>query len=496
MRGLVNRLLSGLRRRLHLMESRDGDQLRRQIAALRKDNHLMLRKLHEAVRRVEKRATAAEKRAQKFHEHLVSLKTRVDTMSPRIRQLDTSNRRSEARASSSAAPPVLSGSLAVNDRDWRLLQACSICDQSGATLVCEYNRFALDPAPEPGLETYNYALCHTCGTVYASRRPIGERYRLLFENFTESLGRTPSENPILNPRPLTPEARVELQRRAQRGVFVSEHSGVKRRDWIAGLLSDRLGAARHVELLGSLLSLDRPRVLEIRSRTGAILDGLRRLYGADVSALAIFESQQLLLQTVYGIRADALIDFEDFRIPYDGQFDLIVSNHMMTHAISPRRFLSTLRERLRPGGHLYLYNEPDDAGFTHLGESIFGMLNPFHLQSFDRAALVRALSANGFSTSFVGHFDLNFYALAQKTDDAVLHPIDEKGRLARIAAYRRARDLAVLRLPEDLRGPFAHEWDAILERAVAAGLVEIGKSGRIMRTSKRKETAHHEVAYH
>jgi SAM-dependent methyltransferase len=491
MRALFNRVVAGVRHRLQ--GGGDGDHFRREISALRKDLRHMVRELHQTVRRVENRAIAAERRTKKSDKRLVSLKKQLDTLHEQIRQVDRSEKPSGAPAISLAAPPALPAPFPSTDRDWRLLQACSVCEQPGSTMVCEYNRFVLDRPPEPGLETYNYSLCHTCGTVYATRRPTGERYRVLFENFTESLGRTPSDNPVLDPRRLTPEARVELQRRAQRGALVSEHSGVKRSEWIKGLLPDRLGGGRHVELLGSLLSLDRPRVLEIRSKTGAILQGLRRLYGADVSALAIFESQQFLLQAVYGIRADALIDFEDFRIPYDGEFDLIISNHMVTHAISPRRFLSTVRERLRPGGHLYLYNEPDEAGFTHLGESIFGMLNPFHLQTFDRAALVRALAANGFSVTFVGHLDLNFYALAQRADDEAFDPINEEQRLARIGAYRRARDLAVLRLPEDLRGPFAHEWDAIVKRAVAAGLVEIGKSGRI--NIRRKEAGAREVAY-
>jgi SAM-dependent methyltransferase len=237
-------------------------------------------------------------------------------------------------------------------------------------------------------------------------------------------------------------------------------------------------------------------VLEIRSRTGAILQGLQRLYGAEVAALAIFESQQFLLQTVYGIRAEALIDFEEFRILYEGQFDLIVSNHMLTHALSPRQFLATIREHMRPGGYLYLYNEPDDAEFTDYGQSMFNVLNPFHMQAYDRSALMRALAANGFAIRFIGHIDLNFYALAQMVDAAPFSPLSEADRAARLAAYARARDVAVLRAPKEVRPRFAAEWDGVLERAVVSGLADLDGRGRIsVRPPKQRRAVAADTAY-
>jgi SAM-dependent methyltransferase len=234
-----------------------------------------------------------------------------------------------------------------------------------------------------------------------------------------------------------------------------------------------------VELLGSLLTLREPRVLEIRPRTGAILDALRRSCGASVYALPIFESQQEMVKGLYGIPADALIDFEHFEIPYEGPFDLIVSNHMLTHAVAPGEFLDVVRAALAPGGHLYLYNEMDEVEFLSDSKSIFRVMNPFHMQVFTPTSLTRALAAHGFETVFLGHTDrIQMMCLARSATPAtVVMPKDERKR--RLRRYTAARDFAILSLPDDRRGAFAHEWDAVVERAVIEGTATLDERGRV-----------------
>ena len=124
-------------------------------------------------------------------------------------------------------------------------------------------------------------------------------------------------------------------------------------------------------------------MLEIRPRFGAIGAALRRLYGGETFALPLFEAQQVLVREAYGTCADYMLDYDSFQIPYTGCFDLIVANHLVTHAVRPGETLATIRQRLAPGGHLYLYNEPDEADFLETGKSIFNTLNAFHLQTFD-----------------------------------------------------------------------------------------------------------------
>jgi SAM-dependent methyltransferase len=368
---------------------------------------------------------------------------------------------------------------------------CPVCDATARTLVSEFNRFLLYEAPpDEAAPVYDYSLCHGCGVVYATKRPSGARYQWLFHHFEETLGRLPWNGAVaklsVSTFELSEDEKAELRRRAARGVFVSEHEGVSRKEYLPVLSGDRLANSAHVELLGSLLDLRGARLLEIRSRAGSIGAGLRRLYGADPYAMAIFENQRFVIEEVYGIPT-SLIDFESFSIPHAGPFDLVVSNHMLTHAVRPRDFLATVRTRLRPGGYLYLYNEPDDAEYLSEGKSMFSTMNAFHLQTFDGKSLVRALAANGFSVMFLTRFGGHFLCLSRMDDEP-------RGRISmddlelerRRKLYLQARDTAILMVPPKFRDRVGPLWEGAAERALAAGTAEIGEKGdvRIRRAAK------------
>ena len=367
------------------------------------------------------------------------------------------------------------------------LEHCPVCGGADSTRVSKYNRFILfDRVPDSAAPIYNYSLCHACGVVFAARRPAGERYRWLLERFEETLGRTEVGAPrpgkfALSSSSLTDDARIRLRQLAANGVFVSSHSGVSRKDYLPSLMNDRLASSMHVEILGSLLRLRAPRVLEIRSRLGSIAAMLQRLYGAECAMMTLFENQRFLIEQVYGFPASCPIDFDAFRIPFEGTFDLIISNHMVTHAVRPRELLATVRARLSPGGHLYVYQEPMEGEFLERGKSMFNTLNPFHLQTFNEASAVRALEANGFKVIFCTVRDDLFLALAQATDGPLdgWQRMSDSERSRRRSAYRVANDAAILRVPEHLRAPFAKQWDEVVERALAAGLATRTRDGRI-----------------
>jgi SAM-dependent methyltransferase len=367
------------------------------------------------------------------------------------------------------------------------LDDCPVCGGAESTRVSKYNRFVLfDRVPDSAAAIYNYSLCHACGVVFAARRPAGERYRWLLERFEETLGRTEVGAPrpgkfALSSSSLTDEARDRLRQLVANGIFVSGHSGLTRKDYLPSLMNDRLASSMHVEILGSLLQLHAPRVLEIRSRLGSISAMLQRLYGADCAVMTLFENQRFLIEAVYGLPASCPIDFDAFSIPFEGTFDLIISNHMLTHAVRPREFLATVRERLSPGGHLYLYQEPVEGEFLDRGKSMFNTLNPFHLQTFNEASAIRALEANGFTLIFCTVRDDLFLALAQagEVPSDNWQRMSDSERSRRRSAYRVANDAAILRVPEHLRAPFAQDWDAVAERALAAGTAIRTKDGRL-----------------
>jgi SAM-dependent methyltransferase len=245
------------------------------------------------------------------------------------------------------------------------------------------------------------------------------------------------------------------------------------------MLRDRMENSTHTDIIGALLAPRGARVLEVRSRAGTILDGLRRAWGADVYAMPIWESQQFLLREMYGITTSDLIDFENFAIPFDGSFDLIITNHMFTHVLRPQAFFAHLRQRLKPGGHIYLHNEPDDVEFLAGKQSMIATLNPLHLQAFDQASIVRGLAANGFETVFLKRRNLAHMLLARLLPEPppAFKPMDDRERRTRIDAYGRAFDRAVLAMDESRRSRVVADWPAIVERAVASGVAEYDERG-------------------
>jgi SAM-dependent methyltransferase len=303
------------------------------------------------------------------------------------------------------------------------------------------------------------------------------------DDFPDTIGRdarAAAANPLLNPYPLSDEERARYRQMIAGGVFVSDH---ERREHLSQVYKDRLDNASHVELLGSLLDLNGARVLEVRSRAGTIANGLRRYYGAAVAVMPIFESQRLIVEELYGIECSDLIDYDQFTIPFEGTFDLIVANHMLTHIVRLDRFFNEVRAHLRPGGHLYLYNELDEAYVFASGKSIVNSLNPVHLQSFDRASLMRLLKANGFEVTFIKRRHGSLLCIATFTDHRELSPLSMDERDTRIAAYARGRAYAILRAPEHVRARFADEWAEAVERGVAAGIARFDTKG-VLRVTK------------
>jgi SAM-dependent methyltransferase len=368
-------------------------------------------------------------------------------------------------------------------REWLTLDACPACGHADRTIVNPFNKLVLlETAPDATAARYDYAICHACGLGYATRRPFGGRYRHLLEHFGEVTGKvgdnTEIADPLLNPLPLTDADRERLSRLAARGVWVSEHLGLSKREYLEALLRDRFANSVHLDLLASLVAPKDGRVLEIRPRTGMISDGLRRLFGARVFALPIWESQRYLLEKVYGIDSPGLVDYDDFTIPFEGRFDLIICNHMITHVVRPAQFFERIVSHLNPGGYVYFYNEPEDTEFLKGSQSMLATLNPLHMQTFDQASLVRLLAARGLEVVFLKSRNLNHMCLARAGDGAWA-PMTARDLDKRVKAYRLAYDRAVLLSSPDVRQRFADDWPKVVERGVASGLAEFDAAGNL-----------------
>jgi len=464
------------------LEERDRD-LRREFEG----------RISDLRREVKRSAKATERGTTRVSAELEQLGRDFDSG---LRQQELLLRRLEFLTTAAPAKPVTTKSSATAGRASTLSQVadlpkdvwevddCPVCGHGESTVACEWNKFAvIGGAPDEDAARYDYSICHACGVLAARRRPVGKRYRTMLSNFVEVTGKEAGarevSNPLLNPYPLTDADREHLRALIAKGVFVSDHAGVPRRDYLRGALQDRLANSVHVEILGSLVPLDDATVLEVRPRSGSILAGLKRLYGVEGWGIPIWESQQFIIKELYGIESPGLIDFEHFRISYDRQFDLIICNHMLTHMIRPREFFEEILGHLKPGGYLYLYNEPDDAEFLRRGQSMLSSLNSFHLQAFDQDSLVRALSSNGFETVFVTGRDLTHLCLARRSDQVTMKKLSVAEKDLRLSRYADARLRALLRLTPEARSRVDVDWDAITSDAVGRGLATVETSGKI-----------------
>ena len=169
-----------------------------------------------------------------------------------------------ARIPFTVEPRPAAGPLPPVDGEWLELSRCQGCGTAERTLVCEWNKSILaDEPPQDDSTVSNFALCHGCGIVYATRRPVGERHRALMDDFPTTIGRDPAAaaaDGLLNPFPLSDEDRARYRRMIAGGIFVSDHE--RRREHLSQVFRDRLENASHVELLGSLLDVHGARALE------------------------------------------------------------------------------------------------------------------------------------------------------------------------------------------------------------------------------------------
>jgi SAM-dependent methyltransferase len=383
--------------------------------------------------------------------------------------------------------PVIGGEIHPDPsaKEWLSLDCCPFCGHDERTVVVEWNKLImLAKAPDQQSARYNYSCCHHCGVVYAARRPYGQRFLFLLQHFGEVTGKAAADgvipNPLLNPYPLSDKDKEQLRRMAAHGVWVSEHQGLKTTEYLEGALKDRFENSVHVDVLANLAKPANARVLEIRPRAGTIAESLRRLYNADVSVMPMWESQKFLLKELYGFDAKGLIDYDHFHIPFEGRFDLIVCNHILVHSVRPAEFLREVHAHLNPNGYLYLYNEPEDRQVLQEGKSIIAHLNPLHMQTFDRAAMVRALAAAGFEVTFIKARNSSFLVLARAAESPVAWtPISPAKLAQRIEAYRLARDRAILRLPADMRQRLAGDWAGAIEHGLASGTLEFDDQGQL-----------------
>jgi SAM-dependent methyltransferase len=360
----------------------------------------------------------------------------------------------------------------------RAVDTCPVCGERERTPVFEFNGLALlDRMRDSDVVRYDYVLCSGCGLVYAGRRPQGEEYRELLRSFDENLGR-PKPPPTVDISAEGPAREALLEALREGSIPPAPDEGTRM------LWGDRRSAEPHLDFLSRSLDLRGPRVLEVRSKSGWILDALRRRFRAEPVALPAFQAHLDVAEDVFGIPAAGVLDFEHFEIPCDGGFDLILARHMFTHALDPAALLDTLRANLRPGGHVYLFQENDDARMHKRGKNLIGEMKCFHFQNFDGPTIARCLRYAGLEPLAVHHptAKSSLAVLARASAEVAAAPIGDSELRERRERYQRWRDLSLLSLPLELRSPFGRQVRSARRRALRRG----DATRRLWRVAPRK----------
>jgi SAM-dependent methyltransferase len=342
----------------------------------------------------------------------------------------------------------------------------------------EYNGLVLlDYMRQSPLCRYDYALCHACGVVYATKRPEGEELEFLYSRFDEFLGRTQHRSATLSA-----EEEADIRRRARGGWLVSEEHEPPPTEWLHEVIGKRMSGSYHVNLIAALTSLKDARVLELRSTTGFMLDICRKFLGAAETYAMPMSARDLTIIQALNPMPAALIDFEELDIPFAGQFDLILARHMFTHMAMPDRLWHLFGERLSPGGRVYMYLENDDAVMFRRRKNLIGEMKCFHFQNFDLPALARALRYRGLEPEFIRHPSKNseIVCMARRDPTASATPMAPQELENRLSMYDSWRTLSVLASPPEVQSLYDGQMDGMIARAASAGYLRPDKSGKLV----------------
>ena len=380
-----------------------------------------------------------------------------------------------------------SATLALGERyPMYVLDACLVCGSSERTIVAEYNRLiVVDWMWQNELARYDYALCHGCGIVYATRRPNHEEYEFLYEHFNEFLKRTVTEQTnIFNyPGPLTPDIVRELQSALVpwwelRNANIAENDRVVEplRWEFHDMLGDLPVLIRHGELSGS-------KILQIRAKSGAFADLLMRVFGAaQVDVISLFPVCEYVAKEVYGLRAKSCLDYENFSVPFDEVYDLILANHMLVHCLDYASMFATINDHLTADGWLFIRKELDDTLLFQRGKNLFAELRPFHFQQFDVPVLERILRRFGFIPHELRQKDIKrpeVIGIAARSERQDFDPIAKEELEARLALYREWRDESLISLPPDRAAAlFGDEVEQARARLTARNAFKLDKTGK------------------
>ena len=254
------------------------------------------------------------------------------------------------------------------------LASCPACGSTALDEIWPYNDLRyLGRGGDADAARSDFVLCRRCGLMFAGRRQVIEVFAEYYTRFAEWESRSYAVYP-----PPDTFVRGKVAAAAEIGHVLAKH----------GLLRPGM------------------RVLHIRADGGALMAHLRDEYGvSEIYGLDIFETNRRFACEHYGLPNVAPLAHGEFAVPFGAVcFDLIISNHLLTHACRPRDAFAVLRQRLTSDGVIVLYNEQDHGlGFRDGAPFLRDGINNFHKQLFTEDSLLTFLRLAGAAGEVVGH---------------------------------------------------------------------------------------------
>ena len=235
------------------------------------------------------------------------------------------------------------------------LNECPLCSNPELELVHRPNNLQNPEArgevpAEWGRSDYSF--CSRCGLISARQRQDPGSVADFYDEFNRLERRHYVTYPL-------PEKYIENQTVLANGLFEASAARTKH--------------------------LEEPVVLNLRSECGIVLERFRRgLATEQVYALDHFETNCRYATEDLHLPHVAVLMPGTPNIPesWPPRYDLVLANHMLTHALDLRRCMEILKALLKPGGMLLCYNEIDHAKML-LRHGVYKRgLNSFHTQLF------------------------------------------------------------------------------------------------------------------
>ena len=191
-------------------------------------------------------------------------------------------------------------------------------------------------------------------------------------------------------RALYPEAYFDPRAEIGYAAYAREQHRAERAAWFLGPVVRRLGS--------------KPRVLEVGSALGYLLDALRRFASCEVTGVDVSPFAARFAERTFGlpVRTGTL---EEARFP-DASFDLILQKDLLEHVLRPREHLAETYRVLAPGGLVWLVTPNGETNVRPLARrareeagtrsGMLPMTDQGHLSFFARPHLERLFRESGF----------------------------------------------------------------------------------------------------